>query len=101
MARLFISVAKLESLTAAHKVQIAGDRMDLVDLRRTFRIQPAVHFVSVEGGDADPHGLIGLVKSEEELATMGADHMATSVIYVDTAYKVQQGFLGDPQPSAT
>ncbi len=97
MARLFISVAKLESLTLANKVEIAGDRMDLVDLKRTFRIKPAVHFLAVEGSDADPHGLVGLVKSDEELVAMGADHMANSVIYVDTAYKVQQGFLGDPQ----
>ena len=45
--------------------------MDLVDLRRTFKIQPAVHFLAVEGGDADPHALVGLVKSEEELAQEG------------------------------
>lgn len=98
MARLFISVAKLESLTAANKVTIDGDRMDLTELGRAFHIEPAVRFLKVAGGDADAHGLVGLVKSEEELAQIGADHMATSVIYVDTAYEVQPGFLGDPLP---
>jgi len=29
---------------------------------------------------------------------MGADHMANSVIYVDTAYEVQNGFVGEPLP---
>lgn len=96
MARLFISVAKLEVLTAANKVSIDGDVMRLNELGRTFRIVPAVRFLSVSGGDADPHELVGLVKSEDELAGMGADHMATSVIYVDTAYDVQQGYVGDP-----
>ena len=94
MARLFISVAKLEALTAANKVAISGDRLDLTDLGRSFHIVPAVRFLGVAGGDSDPHALVGLVKSEEELAGMGADHMATSVIYVDTAYEVQQGFVG-------
>jgi hypothetical protein len=95
MARLFISVAKLEALTAANKVAIEGDRLDLTDLGRSFRIVPAVRFLGVAGGDPDPHALVGLVKSEEELTGMGADHMATSVIYVDTAYEVQQGFVGE------
>jgi hypothetical protein len=98
MARLFISVAKLEALTAANKVSIDGDHLNLTELGRSFRILPAVRFLGVAGGDADPHELVGLVKSEEELAGMGADHMATSVIYIDTAYEVQQGFVGDPLP---
>ena len=98
MARLFISVTKLEALTSVNKVSLDGDKMSLVELGRDFRIQPAVRFLSVAGGDADPHGLVGLVKSTEELASIGADHMASSVIYVDTAYEVQQGFLGDPLP---
>lgn len=96
MARLFISGAKLEALAAANKVSVEGEVLELTELRRSFRIVPAVRFVGVAGGDADPHGLVGLVKSEEELAGMGADHMATSVIYVDTAYEVQPGFVGDP-----
>lgn len=98
MARLFISVAKLEALTSANKVSIDGDLLNLTELGRCFRILPAVRFVGVAGGDADPHELVGLVKSEEELTGMGADHMATSVIFIDTAYEVQQGFLGNPLP---
>jgi hypothetical protein len=98
MARLYISGSKLESLTAANKVSIDGEVLHLTDLGRSFRILPAVRFLGVAGGDGDPHGLVGTVKSEEELVGMGADHMATSVIYVDTAYEVQQGFVGDPLP---
>jgi hypothetical protein len=100
MARLYISVSKLESLSAANKVAIDGEILHLTELGRDFRIVPAVHFLGVSGGDSDPHRLVGLVKSEAELAGMGADHMATSVIYVDTAYEVQQGFVGDPVPTS-
>lgn len=98
MARLFISTAKLESLSAHDKIVIDGDELRLPELGRTFRIAPAVRFLAVAGGDEDPHGLVGLVKSEEELAGMGADHLASSVIYVDTAYEVQQGFVGEVVP---
>src|SRR5262249_55218835 len=75
--------------------------MTLAELGRVFEIKPAVHFLGVAGGDVDPHKLVGLVKDEEELAKMGADHMAGSVIYVDTAYDVQNGFVGVPLPPCT
>ena len=70
--------------------------MVLNELARSFQIRPAVYFARVAGGEIDPHDLIGRVKDEEELAIMGADHMANSVIYVDTAYEVVSGFLGTP-----
>jgi len=98
VARLFISVERLESWTAENRVALDGDRMILTELGRAFRIRPAVHFVGVTGNEADPHDLVGLVKDEQQLAAMGADHMANSVIYVDTAYEVQNGFVGEPLP---
>ena len=98
MARLFISQERLDLWNSENRVTIEGDLMTLVEHDRAFRIRPAVHFTGVTGSDEDPHDLLGTVRDETELATMGADHMATSVIYVDTAYEVQNGFLGDPLP---
>jgi hypothetical protein len=102
VARLFISVERLEAWTAENRVEIDGDRMTLTELGRSFAIKPAVHFLGIVGasgaGDQDPHELVGLVKDTEQLASMGADHMADSVIYADTAYEVQNGFVGDPLP---
>ena len=94
MARLFISNQRLEAWSSEGKIELDGTRMILSELGRAFDIKPAVYFARVAGGDADPHDLVGRVKDEEELATMGADHMASSVIYVDTAYEVVSGFLG-------
>ena len=81
MARLFISVDRLEAWSAENRVIIEGDRMTLTELARSFRIAPAVHFLGVTGGEPDLHQLTGQVKSERELELMGADHMSTSVIY--------------------
>ncbi len=96
MARLFISNPRLEAWSAEGKISLEGSRMVLSELARAFEIKPAVYFERVAGNEADPHDLIGRVKDEDQLAEMGADHMASSVIYVDTAYEVVAGFVGTP-----
>jgi hypothetical protein len=99
VARLFISAARLEAWTAEGKAALDADRMTLVELGRSFVLKSAVRFMAVIGNEPDPYQLLGLVKDEDELATMGADHMADSVIYAETGYEVQQGFVGLPQPA--
>jgi hypothetical protein len=98
VARLFISAERLEAWAAEGRAALNGDRMTLVELNRAFEIRSAVRFLSVTGNDLDPHDLLGRVKEDEELLKMGADHMANSVIYADTAYEVQNGFVGTPLP---
>jgi hypothetical protein len=54
--------------------------------------------VQTTGQDADPNNLVGLVKSKPQLEAMGAEQLANSVIYNDTAYDVIDGFIGEPLP---
>jgi hypothetical protein len=96
VARLFISIARLESWSVEGKIAVEGNRLVLSESSRAFTLAPAVYFDRVAGGEADPHDLLGKVKEHDELAAMGADHMASSVIYVDTAYDVVGGFVGTP-----
>jgi hypothetical protein len=96
MSRLFISVERLEIWTGEGRATLEGDRMTLTELGRSFTMKPAVAFKSVTGQEDDPHDLVGRVKSKEALEAMGADHFETSVIYVDTAYDVIDGFIGEP-----
>lgn len=97
MARLYISQKRMDVWSAENKIEVSGDTMTLVELGRSFTIRPAVRFLASIGSD-DPHNLVGLVKDERELADMGADHMATSVIYQDDAYEVENGFIGTAIP---
>lgn len=99
VSRLFISVERLEEWAAEGRASLEGDRMTLTELGQVFAMKPAVCFTAVIGAEEDPGKLVGLVRSEEELQAMGADHMATSVICGDTAYEVINGFLGEPLPS--
>ena len=38
------------------------------------------------------------MKSKPQLEEMGAEQLANSVIYNDTAYDVIDGFIGEPLP---
>ena len=98
MSRLYISQKRLDAWNADNRVAIDGDVMTLVELDQAFFIQPAVRVLAIEGMDEDPNDLVGKVKDEEELVVMGADHLATSLIYKDAAYKVENGFVGNPYP---
>jgi hypothetical protein len=98
MSRLFISVDRLEAWSAEGRASFEGDRMVLTELGRAFSMTPAVHFVKTMGQDKDPHDLVGLVKSKPQLDEMGAEQLANSVIYNDTAYDVIDGFIGEPLP---
>jgi len=98
MSRLFISVDRLDAWTAEGRASLEGDRMVLTELGLAFSMTPAVVFQSVTGGDQDPNNLVGLVKSKQALEAMGAEQLANSVIYNDTAYDVIDGFIGEPLP---
>lgn len=99
MARLFISQDRMDAWSAEDRIKVDGDTMMLQGDGRSFKIVPAVRFMKVAGGDADPLGLIGKVKSVEAIVKDGGEHYHDSVILADTAYDVQNGWLGAPVPA--
>jgi hypothetical protein len=98
VSRLFISVERLDAWTAEGRASLEAGKMTLTELGRSFSMTPAVCFVKVSGTDSDPNDLIGRVKSKDALLAMGAEQLANSVIYADTAYDVVDGFMGEPLP---
>jgi hypothetical protein len=100
MARLYISQNRIDAWSAENRIDVKGDRMTLVEHKRSFTLHPAVRFLKVSGGGEDPHDLVNKVKAIDELATMGADLMADSVIYGETAYDVENGFVGEALPKS-
>lgn len=81
------------------KVALEDDLMTVSaadeNLRRSFRLETAVRFLTVSGGE-DESLFVGKVKSVGELASVGAEHYGTSVILRDTAYECEEGFIGTP-----
>jgi hypothetical protein len=61
-----------------------------------------VYFVKLVSGE-DTHQLVSKVKTEPQLVSLGADHMADSVLVGETAYEVVPGYVTEvtiaPRPS--
>lgn len=92
MARLFISQERLDDWCGTDRADLSGDLLTLDGNRYT--ITPGVFFAKVAGGDDDTNDLLGTVKNEEELVTLGAEQYHNSVICGDNAYDVVCGFVG-------
>ena len=95
MTRFYISQEKLDEWLASEKCDFNGDSVTVFESNQQFMVVPAVCFSGVSGDDVDKSNLIGTVRTERDLADMGAEHYLTSVIYDDMAYEVEQGFLGE------
>jgi hypothetical protein len=96
MARhLFIAQQTLDAWVEQDKVEFDQNVMTIKADGRSFKMVEAVRFVKVEGGDEDTAGLLGRVKTNDQLKTMGAERYRDSVLHQDVAYKVQEGFIGE------
>jgi hypothetical protein len=93
VARLFVSQAQLDQWTSGGKVGLRDDRMTVLAMNHTFRIEGAVRFLKLVGGN-DEQKLVGKVKTQVELAAVGAEQYGNSVVLGDSAYECEEGFVG-------
>lgn len=94
MPRIFVAQTPVDTWLSTGGVSLEQDLLRVsgppsVDLF----INPAVWFERIDGGEADPHDVVGRVKTSQELAQMGADHYESSVVMGDYAYTVRPGFI--------
>jgi hypothetical protein len=95
---LFVSQAMLDSWAEQGKIEFVGNVMTLLagdGKGRRYALEPAVRFMKVVGGDADPNALLHKVKSHAQLRELGAEPVDDSCILGDAAYEVQPGFLAE------
>jgi hypothetical protein len=96
MARhLFIAQQTLATWMDQDKIDFDGDLLTIRSDGRQFSLVEAVRFIKVEGDDEDINGLLGKVKTNEQLEQLGAERYRDSVIHSDVAYRVQEGFIGE------
>jgi hypothetical protein len=99
MAAVFIPQKLLDQWSDQGKVSLDGNTLHLVQENRAVELSPAVRFLEVLGGEADPNNLIRKVKTKTQLDEMQAEHYMDSVIMGDVAYQVEEGFMGDLSPA--
>ena len=92
---LFIGQHTLTTWMDQEKVEFQDNVMTVKADGRCFKLVEAVRFLKVEGGDEDRSSLLGRVKTDKQLESMGAERYRDSVIHRDVAYKVQEGFIGE------
>jgi hypothetical protein len=92
VTRLFLPQATLEEWALEDKADLEDGRLVVANEPGSYPVTPAVHFLRLVTG-ADENDLIGRVKTEEQLATLGAEHMADSVVLGETAFEVVPGYL--------
>jgi hypothetical protein len=94
--RVFVPQDALDRWLSEERVEVDGETMTLKPEGQQFRLKSAVRFMNEVGGAGDEPALVGKVKDLEQLATMGGEHYADSVLLGDAAYEVIEGFVGEP-----
>jgi hypothetical protein len=94
--KLFISQAAIDAWVSSDRVDLQGEVLTLRGGAGALRLRAASYFRKVAGDGDDRRGLIGRVKDEDALAALGAEAYMTSVLFDDTAYDVEPGFLATP-----
>jgi hypothetical protein len=96
--RLFLSQAVLDRWLGEGRVEVDGEVMTTLPDRRNFCLKTAVLFQNELTGAGDAPDLLGRVKDVDQIAELGGDYSAGSVILGDLAYEVAEGFIGEPLP---
>jgi hypothetical protein len=94
--RVFFPQPILDALIADERVDITGTEMLLRDEGRRYIISEAVHVLRDAAGGGDRSGLLGKVKTRDQLIDLGAEVFESSMILGDDAYDVVPGFVGTP-----
>jgi hypothetical protein len=95
---LFVTQAILDNWASQGKIDFAGNVMTVLSGEgqgRKYALVPAVRFIQVVGGDADPHALLHKVKAEAQLKELGAEVLSDAVVLGEVAYQVEPGFLAE------
>lgn len=86
----------LDALAEEGKLILEGSVLTLLSRDRpSFTLEPAYRILRTADGGPDPHGLVGIIRTERSLREMQAEIYLDSVIYRDTAYQADQGFIGE------
>ncbi len=96
MKKMFFSQRILDALSDEGKIKLEGNSLTLLsEDRHTFELEPAYRITRTADGGPDPNGLVGLIQSGKSLRERGAEVYLDSIIYRDTAYQAEPGFIGE------
>jgi len=96
MKILFFSQHILDALADEKKIKLNGNLITILSRDNpSFELEPAFRFIRTADGSADPYSLLGEIKREKDVRAMRAEIFLDSIIYGETAYVVESGFIGE------
>ncbi|HET6982661.1 MAG TPA: hypothetical protein VFI53_11010 [Myxococcaceae bacterium] len=99
--KLFLPQTLLEEWAGAEKADVHDQALVLTGEPRKYPVEPAVHVMSLVSGP-DEHQLLKKVKTDAQLAELGAERLADSVVAGESAYDVVSGYVVQvPETGAT
>jgi hypothetical protein len=91
---LFLSQAVIDAWAERGNVEFEDGHLFVVAMKGCrLSTDPAVRFIKVIPPGVDRQGLVGKVKTNAHLRTLGAECVGDSVLLDDIAYEVQTGYL--------
>lgn len=97
--RVFFPQESLDQWGVEGKIELTSSELVILAEGRRYAITEGVRVVVEVTGAADPHGIIGKVRSRASLEEMGAEILENSMILGDNAYDVVPGWFGLPTTS--
>lgn len=86
----------LDALAEEGKLVLEGNLLTIPGGNRpSFALEPACRILRTADGGPDPHGLVGAVRSERALREMQAEVYLDSVVFRETAYQTEPGYIGE------
>lgn len=96
--KLFFSQTILDELITQGKIKLDKNILTLLSAGNpSFVLEPAYRIVKTADNGPDPHGLTGQIRYEKELKAATAEIYLDSLIYQNTAYQVEPGFIGEKE----
>jgi riboflavin synthase alpha subunit len=96
MQKIFFSQAILDALISEGKITLDGNILTLITADKpSFELEPGYRITRTADNSPDPHGLVGAIKYEKDLRAMNAELYLDSVLYRETAYVADAGFIGE------
>ena len=95
--RVFLPQSTLEEWALEDKADLKDGRLVVSGEKQGYPVSPAVHFTQLVSG-SDERKLLARVKTEAQLAQLGAEHLHDSVVLGEDAYEVVSGYVADVSP---
>jgi hypothetical protein len=90
--KLFLPQSTLEEWASGDRADVHEHALVLAGDTVRYPVEPAVHVKALVSGP-DEHQLLKKVKTDAQLAELGAERLADSVVAGESAYDVESGYV--------